>query len=116
MSSSLCTCITSEESSVSLEGAWNTVQIGAMSVKMCTQCNEAFFKEIYIYIFRNIYSYIYIYIFRMDWFHLLAVQGTLKTLQPHSSEASILWCSAFFMVNACNSFVEIKKTDTRESK
>ena len=52
----------------------------------------------------------------MDWFHLLAVQGTLKTLQPHSSEASILWCSAFFMVNACNSFVEIKKTDTRESK
>ena len=52
----------------------------------------------------------------MDWFHLLAVQGTLKTLQCHSSEASILWCSAFFMVNACNSFVEIKKADTRESK
>ena len=35
--------------------------------------------------------------FRMDWFDLLAVQGTLKSLlQQHSSKASILWCSAFF--------------------
>ena len=38
--------------------------------------------------------------FRMDWLHLLAVQGTLKSLlQHHSSKASILRCSAFFMVN-----------------
>ena len=37
--------------------------------------------------------------FRIDWFDLLAVQGTLETLlQYHSSKASILWCSAFFMV------------------
>ena len=37
--------------------------------------------------------------FRMDWFGLLAVQGTLKSLlQHHSSNASILQCSAFFMV------------------
>ena len=37
--------------------------------------------------------------FRMDWFDLLAVQGTLKTLlQHHSSKASILWHSAFFMI------------------
>ena len=37
--------------------------------------------------------------FRMDWLNLLAVQGTLKSfLQHHSSKASILWCSAFFMV------------------
>ena len=37
--------------------------------------------------------------FRMDCFGLLAVQGTLKSLlQHHSSKASILWCSAFFMV------------------
>ena len=36
--------------------------------------------------------------FRMDWLDLLAVQGTLKSLlQHHSSEASILLCSAFFM-------------------
>ena len=35
---------------------------------------------------------------RMDWFDLLAVQGTLKSLQHHSSKASILWCSAFFIV------------------
>ena len=37
--------------------------------------------------------------FRSDWFDLLAVQGTLKSLlQHHSLKASILWCSAFFMV------------------
>ena len=37
--------------------------------------------------------------FRMDWLDLLAVQGTLKNLlQHHSSKASVLWCSAFFIV------------------
>ena len=37
--------------------------------------------------------------FRMDWFNLLAVQGTLKSLlQHHSSRASVLRCSAFFIV------------------
>ena len=37
--------------------------------------------------------------FRMDWFDLLAIQGTLKSLlQHHSSKASVLWHSAFFMV------------------
>ena len=37
--------------------------------------------------------------FRMDWVDLLAVQGTLKSLlQHHSSKPSILWCSAFFIV------------------
>ena len=39
--------------------------------------------------------------FRMDWLDLLAVQGTLKSLlQHHSSKASILWPSAFFMSNS----------------
>ena len=38
--------------------------------------------------------------FRMDWLDLLAVQGTVKSLlQHHSSKASILWCSAFFIVS-----------------
>ena len=37
--------------------------------------------------------------FRMDWLDLHAVQGTLKSLpQNHSSKASIIWCSALFMV------------------
>ena len=37
--------------------------------------------------------------FRIDWFDLLAVQETLKSLLQHNSlKASILWCSAFFMV------------------
>ena len=33
--------------------------------------------------------------FRIDWLDLIAVQGTLKSLQHHNSKASILWCSAF---------------------
>ena len=38
--------------------------------------------------------------FRIDWFDLLDVQGTLKSLlQHHSSKSSIIWCSAFFMVH-----------------
>ena len=36
--------------------------------------------------------------FRMDWLDLLAVQRTLKSLQKHSLKASILWCSAFSIV------------------
>ena len=42
--------------------------------------------------------------FRIDWFDLLAVQETLKSLlQHHSAKASILWCSAFFMVQLSHS-------------
>ena len=44
-------------------------------------------------------EYSWLISFRMDWLDLLAVQGTLKSLlQHHSSKASILWHSAFFMV------------------
>ena len=44
--------------------------------------------------------------FRMDWFDLLAVQGTLKSLlQHHSSQASILQCSAFFIAQISHPYV-----------
>ena len=44
--------------------------------------------------------------FRMNWFDLLAVQGTLKRLlQHHSSKASILWCPAFFMVQISHPYM-----------
>ena len=43
--------------------------------------------------------------FRMDWLHLFAVQGTLKSLlQQHSSKASILLCSAFFTVQLSHDY------------
>ena len=49
--------------------------------------------------------------FRMDWFDLLAVQGTLKSLlQHHSSKASILWCSAFFKVQLSHPYMTTGKT------
>ena len=49
--------------------------------------------------------------FRMDWLDLLAVQGTLKSLlQHHSSEASILRCSAFFRVQLLHPYMTTRKT------
>ena len=49
--------------------------------------------------------------FRIDWFDLLEVQGTLKSLlQHHSSKASILWCSAFFIVQLSHSYMTTGKT------
>ena len=48
--------------------------------------------------------------FRMDWLDLLAIQGTLKSLlQHHSSKASILWCSAFFIVQLLHSYMTTEK-------
>ena len=49
--------------------------------------------------------------FRMDWFDLLAVQGTLKSLlQHHSSKASILLCLAFFTVQLSHPYMTTGKT------
>ena len=49
--------------------------------------------------------------FRMDWFDLLAVQGTLKSpFQHHSSKASILWHSTFFIVQPSHPYMTTRKT------
>ena len=49
--------------------------------------------------------------FRIDWFDLLAVQGTLKSLlQHHNSKASILWHSAFFVVQLSHLYMTTGKT------
>ena len=49
--------------------------------------------------------------FRTDWLDLLAVQGTLKSLlQHHSSEASVLWPSAFFLVQLSHPYMTTEKT------
>ena len=51
------------------------------------------------------------WIFRIDWLHLLAVQGTLKSLlQHHSSKASIFLHSAFFIVQFSHSYMTAGKT------
>ena len=47
--------------------------------------------------------------FRIDWFYLLTVQGTLKSLlQHHSSKVSILQCSAFFIVQFSHPYIHLK--------
>ena len=57
------------------------------------------------------YEYSGLISFRMDWFDLLAVQGTLKSLlQHHSSNASILQCSAFFIVQLSHPYMTPGKT------
>ena len=48
--------------------------------------------------------------FRMDWLDILAVQGTLKSLlQHHSSKASVLWCSVFFIVQLSHPYMTTGK-------
>ena len=49
--------------------------------------------------------------FRMDWLDLLAAQGTLRSLLQHRSlKASVLWCSAFFMVQLSHLYMTTGKT------
>ena len=49
--------------------------------------------------------------FRMDWLDFLAVQGTLKSLLQHQSlKASIIWCSAFFIVQLSHPYMTTGKT------
>ena len=48
--------------------------------------------------------------FRIDWFDILAVQGTLKSLlQHHSSKARLLWCSTFFVVQLSHPYMTTGK-------
>ena len=52
--------------------------------------------------------------FRIDWFDLLAVQGTLKSLlQHHCSKASVLWCPTFFMVQISHPYMTTGKPIAR---
>ena len=51
--------------------------------------------------------------FRIDWFHLVAVQGTHKNLlQYHHLKSSIVWCSAFFMVQVSHPYITTGKIIT----
>ena len=55
-------------------------------------------------------EYSWLISFRVDWFYLLAVQGTLKSLlQHHSSKASTLQCSAFFIVQLSHPYMTTEK-------
>ena len=49
--------------------------------------------------------------FRIDWFDLPSIQGTLKgLLYQHNSKASVLWCSAFFMIQLSHTHMTTGKT------
>ena len=48
--------------------------------------------------------------FRIDWFDPLAVQRTLKSLLQHNLKASVLWCSAFFMIQLSHPYMTTGKT------
>ena len=56
-------------------------------------------------------EYLRLISFRIDWFDLLAVQGTLMSLlQHHNLKASVFWCSAFFMVQLSHLYMITGKT------
>ena len=55
-------------------------------------------------------EYLRLISFRIDWFALLAIGGTLKSLlQHHSSKSSVLWCSAFYMVQLPHPYMTTEK-------
>ena len=55
--------------------------------------------------------FFFFFFFRVDWFALLAIQGTLKSLlQHHSSNASIIWHSAFLVVQLSHPYINTGKT------
>ena len=55
-------------------------------------------------------EYLLLISFRIDWFVLLAIQETLRSLiQHHSSKASVLWCSAFFMAQLSQPYITTGK-------
>ena len=54
-------------------------------------------------------EYSWLISFRMDWLDLLTVQGTLKSLHHHSSKASVLWHSAFFIVQLSHPYMTMEK-------
>ena len=57
------------------------------------------------------HEYLGLISFRIDWVDLLAVQGALRSLlQHHSSKASILWCSAIFIVQLSHPYMTTRKT------
>ena len=51
-----------------------------------------------------------LFFFRIDWFALFVVQGTLKSQQHHSSRTSVLQCSAFFMVHLSHPYMTTERT------
>ena len=60
---------------------------------------------------QSFYDYLGLISFRMDWLDLLAVQGTLKSLLQHySSKASVLRCSAFFIIQLSHPYTTTGKT------
>ena len=65
----------------------------------------------FIFIISPSKEYSGLMLFRIDWLYILAVQGTLKSLlQHHSSKASILWHSAFFIVQLLHPYMTSGKT------
>ena len=60
------------------------------------------------FLHQSFHEYSALISFRIDWFDLLAVQGTLKSLLQHCS--SILWCSVFFIVHLSHTYITTGKT------
>ena len=98
----------------------SNISFSAVPFSFCLQPSPVFFNELALCIRWPTYwsfsispssEYSGLISFRIDWFDLLAVQGTLKSLlQYHSSKASILWRSAFFIVQLSHPYVTTGKT------
>ena len=101
-----------------------TISSSVKPFYFCSQSSPAsvFSKKLTLHIMWPMYQsfsfsigpskeYLGLIFFRIDWFDLFAVQGTLKSLlQHHSSKAPILWHSVFFMVHFLHPYMTTEKT------
>ena len=104
------------QASLSITNSWSLLKLMSIELVMPSNhlilCHPLFLPPLIFRTFSispsNKYSGL---IFRMDWLDLLAVQGTLKSpVQHHNSKASVLWCSAFFVVQLSHPYTTTGKT------
>ena len=91
-----------------LSSIFSSIRVCSSELVLCIRCPN-YWSFSFSIIPSNEYSGLIS--FRMDWLDLLAAQGTLKSvLQHHSSKASILWHSAFFIVQLSHPYLTTGKT------
>ena len=92
-----------------LPSVFPSTRVFSNELALCIKCPK-YWSFSFSISHSNEYSLEELVSFRMSWFDLLAVQGTLKSLLQHHSSKAILWCSAFFMVQLSHPYMATGKT------
>ena len=89
-----------------LPSIFSSIRLFSNELALCLRCRKVLQLQ-----HQSFHVYSGLISFRIDWFDLLAVQGTLKSLlQHHSLKLSILWCSAFVTIQLSHLYMTTGKT------